>query len=271
MTMSSIVTVCTPGCADDPSEPDGGAGGSRATSGSSQASVTGSTTTGGRPDEIMPSFFSERCPAAATWPIACMTMSSPGVIGFDPQSMESCVVADLGTGLAVNSFAVVGDTIIGCPELTGFAYRVDVRTGERETARVERCSAITDANDVLFVQLFTQGVATAPSFDSVIAGQLAPTAMNPRAERLGARNADLYAAWHVTNVLEHWDIPSGTRLPDVPLQDFDGWVEGIAPLDDGRILVLSREELVAFSSTGERLFSTPPPDFARKSLRCYTN
>lgn len=268
-------------------EPDDGVGGGTSTTtvmtaGSTGAmvatSVASSSSTGdpGWPDDEPPPYLFERCPQASAWSIACMTITGMGVVAFDPEASDSCAVTPLDGDIDpifTGSLALVGDAIFVCDEAAErILRRIDVLTGEVEDTTVA-CDAITDASDVLYGLSLEAGpgdVVIASTFEDYVQGNVTETDIAPHASRLAARNTDLYASWHVASSLEHWDLATQTQLGTITLQDFDEAVMGIAALDDGRIVILTSDDVVVFSSTGARVSVGEKPSALSSGLRCYT-
>jgi len=56
-------------------------------------------------------------------------------------------------------------------------------------------------------------------------------------ERLTVRDGIVYRAWHSTDTIDRSELATGTTLPSIGLQGYDGWILGLAVTGDGRLVI----------------------------------
>ena len=86
------------------------------------------------------------------------------------------------------------------------------------------------------------------------------------------QGSTLYAAWHSTNEIDVFRLPSGTTAGTITLEDFDSWVYGLSVTSDDLLLLLSMSyDIIIFEeSTGSRI-DVVDELRAMKGLFCMTN
>jgi hypothetical protein len=270
---------------DDGSSGDGG-GGSVVTppsggDSSSTSAAGGSSTTGSggaEPESEAEALVKAQCPDVGAEAHFCVTLGYPNTLyALAPDSGDVCYLGAIDDleGADVSSIAVVGPNVHGCSYGEG-VWRASVLGGPSELLPIA-CEALTAyqggfllADGESLDLLFHYG-----DFESIGAGAaLEAFSVDPQFSRISTREGTLFTAWHSTDMVQVADLPSATELPDLLLEGFDDWVDGMSATADGRLYVLSSESIYAFDvATGELLLQTSIPSSGTPltTLHCWTN
>jgi hypothetical protein len=164
------------------------------------------------------------------------------------------------SGQVLPSIALVEDHALFCSDF-GRLTRVHLESGAVEHAAVS-CEAVAGWKGQLLI------MPSAASGDSVgalstlrlyatfedIENGAQPTVITTDywASRMTAHGDRLYLAWHSTDMLEVRALPDGAALPDVVLEGFDDWADGLAIVDD-ELFINSWDGIFRFdAATGEQ-------------------
>jgi hypothetical protein len=155
---------------------------------------------------------------------------------------------------AVTSLGRIGDTLFACDDQL---HAIDLGSG----ATVELgtpCAAVAGFRGGLLLQEMI-GQVQFVAIPGASAPQ--PTGIDPHASRLAVLDNQLYAAWHSTSQVEVYALDRSVALGTITLRGFDSWVQGMAPMSDGRLIVSSvwpEEKLLIFElNTGEVVGEVP--------------
>lgn len=223
---------------------NGGAGnGAGGNGGQGPGGSTGSGTLPVPQDEAE-AVVQQKCPLIAAQPHRCITLTTGGsVVAVSPDTGQTCVVGDLEGPIPpdANSIAVIGDMLHVCGHDSGL-LRAKVAGGPIESAPLE-CDAVSQYTGQLVV--FTLGSPTPvllvyPSWEAV--KSQAPNTKIPlesgQFSRMTARADTLWTAWHSTDHLDVFDLPTGKSKGALVLDGFDDWIEGLDITTDDRIFIL---------------------------------
>jgi hypothetical protein len=258
---------------DEAGDGRGGAGASGSvttgTTGSTSTttSATSSTGSGGGNGPPVAEIIEQRCPFTVDWETVCITQTYQGLLAFNLATGNGCKLGEYDGLSGANTLVITGQYVIGCDGDTEGISRLDLanETSERFPGG---CSSMTLLGDRWLVkrgdfQLFD-------SFDDAVVGATFEVlGIQDNNSRVGALGDRLYTAWHSTDELNRYDLANGNIPTAITLENFDGWVMGLVPLDDGRIVILSTMGAVhTFSETGESL-ATVSVDGGSAGLICY--
>lgn len=271
---------------DDGVGGDGALGGttSAAPSGgesSSTSAAGGSSTTGSggsEPESEAEMLVKSQCPDVGAEPHFCVTLGYPNTLyALGPDTGSVCYLGEIDkfVGSDVSSIAVVGPNVHGCSYDVG-VWRASVLGGPTEILPIG-CEALTgyqggfllagaSNQDLLFHYADFESIGSESPMDTFsVASQFS---------RISTRNGTLFTAWHSTDTVKLMDLPSSTEMPDLLLEGFDDWVDGMSATADGRLYVLSSESIYAFDvATGEQLLQTAIPTSGTPltTLHCWSN
>jgi hypothetical protein len=255
-------------------ETGGGGGGGAATTSSHVTASSSSTGGGGGSGGELAAQVEAQCPMSAGWQTVCVTIDYPTVLwAFELESGLSCQVGQFEgvEASGPNSMAVLGTSVHLCAGGLDAFYRLDVATWAAEETGFS-CSSVTSYADKLLV-LDPMGFGQVSLYDSFedVVGHAAATVLPFTVNNsvLAASGETLLTAWHSTNELELYGLPSGSPYEVVPLEGFDDWVRGIALLGD-RIAVLSSGYVATFTRDGGTLATLQLPFRSPGGLHCWT-
>ena len=209
----------------------------------------------------------------------CMTIieNGLGLVGLD-----SGTVCQFGTeieyltthGFGIESIAWLDGLLYVCGEGLGAhgLLRINPLDASWELAPVY-CEAVAAYNGGLVTKdLDPFGLMFYPSFDHAMAldGESIPGTFH--ASRMTVQGSTLYTAWHSTDEIDVFRLPSGGTVGTITLEDFDSWVFGISVTSDGLLLLLSMSyDIIIFDETTGSRINVVDELRAMKGLFCMTN
>jgi hypothetical protein len=240
-----------------------------------------SAESGVKPGHGTPSSVQEACPEVAAESIYCLTSalgSQLVLVGLD--SGDACPITSFGADGRASSQALLGDDAYMCSEADGTFIKVSTLTGAVETAP-STCQAVAayeggllvkpsfedpdNLNKLFFYASFTDVLNDTPTSEISI---------DDNNTRMTVQGSTLYTAWHSTNRVDVWTLPSPAKLPSIVLEGFDDWVMGMWATTDGRLVIASREHILTFDAATGAVLSTVAPalqDWSYGGLTCWTN
>jgi hypothetical protein len=216
---------------------------------------------------------SNACPELHPESVRCLFLSTAGVSMVGMDTGTTCTVLS-PIRLDASSLVWRGDELFLCNydgNSRAPLTRVDLVTGETTESDVP-CQAVAEyEGGFLVLGSPANPLRYYASFDDVLAQSVtAEIEVEPFASRITTRSERLYGAWHSTNFLEVWDVPTATLVEELPLQGHDDWVMGLSVVD-ARLFLLARDEMIVeFDvSTGDRVAELPLAGYTRTTgLAC---
>jgi hypothetical protein len=218
----------------------------------------------------------ELCPEIEAESVYCLSSSFTAWFLIGADTGMSCAIDLPLFDIDTHSIAWLGDDVFACPRDgsgNSALTRIRMLDGSIDAADVA-CEAVAGYHGGLLV---LPSVATGPlnvydSFDAAVSG--APSMaidVDPFASRMTVSGDRLFAAWHSTAELEVWDLGTQSQLESVPLEGHDGWVNGIAVVDNRLFLVTSSpaDTFIEFdATTGARVTEYPVVAAHPSGLAC---
>ncbi len=197
----------------------------------------------------------EMCPVVTAESVYCVTSIGSGLAIF---GVDSGMVCDLGVqlgGTNVTSLGWIGDDVYGCVDGDG--------SGAGELTRINLASGVLDVSELLcraaadldgkILTLPPSGFpGTLEQYDSfadAMMGNSTSIDFSPSASRITASADTIYGAWHATDVLQRYSVSSEAELPDLMLQGYDGWVQGMSQVGDRFFIRTWQSNVLEFNAT----------------------
>jgi hypothetical protein len=266
----------------DDDEDAGSGGATSAVGGAPTTSAAGGSSTGGsgggEPEADAEALVKAQCPEVGAEAHFCVTLSSPDntLYAVSPDSGSLCYLGTIGglEGGGVSSIAVVGPNVHGCSHNLG-VWRAPVLGGPAEVLPME-CGALTGyQGGFLLSGLTSQNTLRHyASFESLGSGSALQSFDLDTDHSKTVRQDTLFTAWSSGDKIQLNDLPSSTPLPDLYLEGFYEWIDGISATSDSRLYLLSNGNIFAFDvATGEPLQQTyiPTESNSLSTLHCWTN
>ena len=183
------------------------------------------------------------CEAVTAESEYCLTTSGSGsiaLVGLDSGAL--CAVAGSAVpslGSDVSSLAWRGEILYTCSYEQGLV-RTSLRDGSSRAMQVG-CQAVTDyAGGLLLSDDYLETLHLYPSLADVLGDRPAATySFAGGYSRMATGGDTFYGAWHSTDEIVVGDLVSGETLPPLPLEGFDGWVNGMAVTSAGELVVVA--------------------------------
>lgn len=143
--------------------------------------------------------------------------------------------------LDTSSMAWIGEYVYVCPLDFGLT-RIAIADGSVDSAPMP-CDAVTAYDGGLLVMPFGGGPDAGTllhfaSFEDVVQDNRARTIqLDPFASRMTVSGERGYFAWHSTESVEVADLMDNAPFESISLEGYDGWIHGMAVLDDGRLVI----------------------------------
>jgi hypothetical protein len=201
-----------------------------------------------------------------------------GLIGMD--SGHVCLSSETEASGAedIRSGAMINGHFYGCTD-DGLT-QIDIYNGNRQSSE-EDCEAVDRFNG----GLLTMRHSTSDYFDFYATFSLpmgTPTEtfgpIDHRSSRMAVNGNTLYTAWHSTNEVERFDLPTGNFLRAITLEGYNGWIYGMSVTPDGILFINARgDEIRLFDAdSGAALGIVPlatrsPPIGKPHGLACAYN
>lgn len=215
----------------------------------------------------VPSPYMEACAEVMSETNYCFTIDNDGAALVGLESGLICPVGKRGTVLSnlvpmyTSSIAVldghmyvcVDDSVEG--EGVHGILEVSLLDGSWEILP-PLCSALTRYGDGLLVQpdlsFGPSGIVHYPTIEHVRADDGTRLAEEVDAFRMTVNGDMLYTAWHTTDHVDMFQLPSGSALETIYLEDYDTGIQGMAVTDDGFLASIApwHESRIAIFDTG---------------------
>lgn len=260
----------------------GGGGNGGAGAGAGPATSTGSgagSGSGGSSLDDAAAVVAAKCPDVAAEPHFCITLGYPNTVwAVGPDTGHLCPIGTLSEEVVsdISSIAVVGTRIHGCGYDIG-TWRASILGGPPEILNVP-CAAITGyQGGFLHVSAELDGfIDHYATFEDIQAGAVIETfSVEAFFSRISARESTLYTAWHSTDTIDRYTLPSAAPLAPLLPAGFDDWVNGMSVTQDGRLYILSSgNRIEAFDSNGNLLQTVNTDDIPgglMAALHCWSN
>jgi hypothetical protein len=290
MMLAQLLAACgTSVYVIDDTDPKGAGGrGSSVTTASTAVTTTatGGNTSGTGPggcdtagagpgSEALPPIVGEQCSQVENWQTVCLTIGyGSSLFAFELETGLGCNVMTFEEFRGgINSMAVINETIMACGLSEDVLYRLDMQTGEVESVQ-GACHTITSSEGRILLKRASppDELVVYDSYQHYLCSRDTILPVDDNNSVIGAWGGTLCTAWHSTNELNRYALPVGGTAELVQLQGFDGWVHGIAPLEDGRIVILSQGEVYTFDPSGAALAVLQGlPLVTPGGLRCWSN
>jgi len=175
----------------------------------------------------------------------CLARSREGlaVVGLD--SGNTCPVLDLedaDEGPFPTSMAWIGDHVYTCEGQYGNLVRTSLADGSRQFS-FAYCDAVTARNGELLMLpnnssgQYLDQLWAAASFQDAHCGVHDVIPADLHASRLTAEGGRVYASWHAASEVAYYNPGSAQPNGYVDLEGFDGWIHGLAVLEQERLVV----------------------------------
>jgi hypothetical protein len=214
------------------------------------------------------------CPQIAGDPEICLTRyPEPTLVGL--ASGATCgLLAPPTSGYDFDSLGWGDRYMYSCNEW-GKLTRTDLVSGVADEAYTY-CDDVTVYDGGLVLNDREGGPGSLdwyPSFEAAQCGSRGWGGVNMWNSRLGAEGDILYSAWHSTDHIERMNLRTGASLPDLPMQGYSGWVNGVDALGQDKVLVLTDSaagwEISQFDgNTGDLLLPPIPVSNRAGGLSC---
>jgi hypothetical protein len=185
------------------------------------------------------------CPHIQAESVYCFGSTQTGMYMIGADTGTSCAIDVPGFGVDTSSLAWIGDDVFACPrDGSGESWltRASLLDGSLEPSEVP-CEAVAAYHGALLLMptpAHGGAYLVYNSFADAIAGmQSRVIDVSPFASRMTVGDDVLYAAWHSTDRLEVWDLATESERDPIRLENHDGWVNGIAVVDN-RLFLVSR-------------------------------
>lgn len=250
--------------------------------GSSGTAATDLSTAQTVPDETLPNreLAFAGCEHVLAESEYCLTLTDGGlgVLGLD--SGDTCPAVASAAPLLdgqTASLAWHGEVAYACS--SSELIRVSLRDGSWEVANVQctavtgvdtevpdiDCTAITEdaGSDLLLsVAPFGPDLFRHTSYAAIRSGLPSAVYTPGFDSRITAHAGFLYSAWHSTNIIDVFDLTTKQPQASIVLQDYDGWVLGMAVTERGEIIIsgdIWGDTLYVFdAATGTKLRTLHP-------------
>jgi hypothetical protein len=256
-------------CGADIRRDDDGSGGTTSTTSTSPSGA------GGEGAKDAAELVAQTCPDVASEAHYCITLTYDGELyALGPDTGNTCLLGRLDEPVGKpSSIAVEGPHVHGCDLELGL-WRASVLGGALEWINVG-CEAVTSYQDgfLLMSAVGDDNLSHYATFEAIEEGApLATYALDGLFSRFTTRADTLYAAWHSTDVIERHDLLTESLEGELELSGFDDWVWGMSATEDGRIYVLSREDILAFDlESGAELSVNQAGLLSASALHCWSN
>lgn len=201
----------------------------------------------------------------------CLTLTTGGyaVLGLDSGDMCTFLpYADGGSG-GVSSLSWRGPYVYASSGPWGNMQQHSLVDGTVETAFVYGGSVTTYDGGILaspggecYPDL-DHWVTWYPTFLDAQCGTGTPMPGPSMHSRMAVDGDTLYSAWHSTDTIETYDLLTGAALGDIPLDNYDTWVNGMSVIDGMLVLAATwpEDRVVVFDAqTGTTLWQVPQSD-----------
>jgi MYXO-CTERM domain-containing protein len=183
------------------------------------------------------------CDAVTSESAYCLGRSRDGlaVVGLD--SGDTCPVLDIeDEGPFPTSMAWIGDHVYTCEGQYGNLVRTSLADGSRQFS-FAYCDAVTARNGELVMLpnnssgQYLDQLWASESFADAHCGihETIPTELH--ASRLAAEGGRIYASWHSASEVVFYNPGSVQPNGYVDLEGFDGWIHGLAVLEEEQLVV----------------------------------
>jgi len=232
------------------------------------------------------------CAALPAEEAVCLTLSidfedegrSSVLRGIGMQTGRACIATRLNTPTRPTPTAAwLGEYFHYCDpngDVSGLLTRVHVTTGRVEKAYVP-CSGVTAYDGRLLVKRYPSSMEELEIYDDLIlyedfwsaqCGVPSANLGNLTDEVFTASDGRLYSAWHSTDRISAFELPSMEALEPVVLEDYSAWVHGLAALGKREVVVSNELDLPGIYgfnlATGYRTRTLPFGILAGAALAC---
>lgn len=211
------------------------------------------------------------CDAVVSQSQYCLTTTMDGIAAVGLDTGEMCSVTATTAPLThgyTTSYAWRGELLYACTN-EGLV-RVSLLDGSWERAQVA-CDAVAGNEDGIFLLPRIGPLRRYSDYQAVLDREPDRIySFDLWGTRIAVEGARIYDAWHATDTIEIHDLAGDAAVGPLVLEDYDGWIMGLAVTDDSRLVLTDGfDRIVLFDvDSGAQLGELALPEFPIFGLAC---